>query len=337
MRCLALAQELRKAGVKAMFAVAAIAEELRKRIRSEGFEVSFIAAEPGSATDSLCTSSLLSRNDCDWLVLDGYHFSDQYRRSVAAVSRHLLLMDDGDPRPLCDCDIVVNPDIEDWNTRYPARSQRTQFLLGPKFAFLRREFLNARANHLPSPIATRILVTMGGADPNNVTLQVLEALQHIPEPHLEVVIVTGASNPHTERIRQGIVKSCHKVSLLTNVKDMPELMLNSDLAVTGCGGTWCELAYMKVPMLLITIAVNQESLANSLAREEAALSLGWFGSLSPADIAKGLQSLIANQKLRSGVIANAAELVDGKGAERVVSAMKMVSSSKDSPRLLVVR
>ena len=45
-------------------------------------------------------------------------------------------------------------------------------------------------------LARKVLVTMGGSDPDNVTLQVVRALQQVGIEGLEITVVLGASYPH---------------------------------------------------------------------------------------------------------------------------------------------
>jgi hypothetical protein len=46
------------------------------------------------------------------------------------------------------------------------------------------------------------------------------------------------------------------------------------------GGTCCEMAFMKVPMFLITMASNHDLTVKALIERKAAISPGWFHAVT---------------------------------------------------------
>ena len=82
-------------------------------------------------------------------------------------------------------------------------------------------------------IARKVLVTMGGSDPDNLTQRVVETV--LPEGDFEMTVVAGGSNPHLAKLRQLVSSSGRAARLLENASNMPELMANADLAVAGVG------------------------------------------------------------------------------------------------------
>ena len=328
MRCIALAQAWQRTGGHAIFAMAEGAE-LEERIRSEGIEVVRVPAKPGSREDADQTANLCANRAADWLVLDGYHFSGEYRRSMqSAAAARLLLIDDGaEPQP-CKCDVILNPDPDASPDLYGARDGQGQLLLGPRYALLRQEFLEFRTHRRAIPWkAERVLITFGGGDAHNVTLQVFEALRDLTDLRLEVTVVVGASYQHWTSLQKAVEDSSCPARLLWNVNNMPELMAGADLAVTAGGGTCYELAFMRVPMYLITMAKNHERAAEAYASVTAALYAGWFSSVDRGSLGASLRNAICDRALRSKLVENASRLVDGKGAERVVETMNAIFQS----------
>lgn len=326
MRCAALAQAWRSTGGHAIFALAAGAAELGERLRSWGSEVVTIHAEPGGAEDAAQTNELCHGHRACWLALDGYHFSESYRAKVRNGGARLLLIDDlGDCAPYR-CDIVLN-DNPQASALYNLSGSQTRFLLGPRYALLRREFPDFRrkkSQRNPPDVpdrARRILLTFGGADSGNVTLTVVQALQQLRDLTIEITVVVGASNPHRRSLQEAVDSSPHSARMLLNVNNMPELMSQSDLAIAAGGGTCYELAYMQVPMFLIILAKNQERTVEAFSEAKAAVSAGWFDSLERQALAASLLGLIGDQKLRKNLRENAGRMVDGRGAPRVVEAM----------------
>jgi UDP-2,4-diacetamido-2,4,6-trideoxy-beta-L-altropyranose hydrolase len=235
----------------------------------------------------------------------------------------LLVDDHGEGVPYR-CDVVLNPNPYASDSLYASGGDQTCFLVGPQYALLRREFLDfpRRGASAPTP-ARRILLTFGGADQDNVTLCVLQALEEISDPHLEITVVIGASNPNMESLTKATAKSSHAARLLSNVDNMPEIISNADLAISAGGVTCCELAFMRVPMFLITLARNHEESVEAWGRAKAAWAGGWFDVLERKSLAESLRRLIGDSELRREFVENAALVVDGKGAQRVVEALRL--------------
>jgi UDP-2,4-diacetamido-2,4,6-trideoxy-beta-L-altropyranose hydrolase len=327
MRCIALAQAWRDSGGRVGFILAPGGAEIHERLLSEGFEVREVVAEIGSAADAAQTVELCTRSAAEWLVLDGYHFSQNYRHRIRSVVPRLLLVDDHGEFAPYNCDIVLNTNVYATNAMYPDRKGQTRFLLGSRYALLRREFSEAESRLEEAPEqATRLLVTFGGADPHNVTLQVVEALQELGDLELELTVVLGASNPHRSSIELALKSFSRPAELSVNVRDMPELMARSDLVISAGGGTCDELAFLRVPMFLITIARNQEQAVEAYCRNKAAVVAGWFTVLNRGGLATSLRKVIADKNLRREISAKAGALVDGQGARRVVESMRGVDT-----------
>jgi UDP-2,4-diacetamido-2,4,6-trideoxy-beta-L-altropyranose hydrolase len=322
MRCLALAQAWRDKGGRVIFALGGGAEGIEERLCSESASVVRVCSESGSREDARETAQLCTESGADWMILDGFHFSQSYRESVKTDATRLLLLDDHGACAPYKCDIVLNTNPYAVDAMYLEREDYTVFLLGPQYALLRREFLAAPARSPDvSATARRVLITFGGGDPHNVTLRVVEALHEIHDVKLDITVVVGASNPHRALLSAALERSPHVARLLFNVDNMPEVMTQAELAISAGGGTCYELAIMQVPMFLITIASNHERTVEAYGRAQAALTGGWFDELGPESLAASLRSLIGDPMLRKELTENARRMVDGRGAQRVVDAM----------------
>ncbi len=174
--------------------------------------------------------------------------------------------------------------------------------------------------------ASRLLVTFGGADSHNVTLQIVEALHELDDMEFELTVVLGASNRHCASVERALNHFRRPARLLLNVPNMPELMARSDLAISAGGGTCDELAFLRVPMFLITIAENQEQAVEAYRRSNAAVTAGWFTVLNRGGLANSLRDVISDRNLRKEIAAKAGDMVDGKGAQRVVETMLRIST-----------
>jgi len=174
MRCLALAQAWQDGGGDAVFVLATESPNAEARLTAEGFEVVYINAKPGSAEDARLTTKLAHKYGASWVVVDGYHFGGDYQKIIKEAGLNLLFIDDYGHAGYYPADIVLNQNIHADEDLYRNRASYTKLLLRTRYVLLRREFLRWQGYKREIPeIARKMLVTMGGSDPQNVTLKVL--------------------------------------------------------------------------------------------------------------------------------------------------------------------
>src|SRR5262249_18761698 len=192
--------------------------------------------------------------------------------------------------------------------------------LGPRYVLLRREFLRLQRWPRKFPtIARNVLVTVGGADPNNVTLRIVAGLTLI-ELDFEARVVTGWDNPHFESIKRA-AKNRPTIRLEKNVTNMPERMAWADVAVTAGGSTCWELMLLQVPACVLIKAEIERGVAAELERRKLAVGLGWWSELNPAKLSTELTKLMKDRDERQRLGLAGRELIDGEGANRVVAAL----------------
>jgi spore coat polysaccharide biosynthesis predicted glycosyltransferase SpsG len=220
-------------------------------------------------------------------------------------------------------DVVLNQNINADRLRYTCEST-TRLLLGTCYALLRSEFLAWRGWQRQIPkVAGKILVTLGGGDPDNQTLKIVRALKQVDVDGLETVVVVGASNPHFQGLQSATRNSQSAIRLVRNVTNMSDLMVWADVAVSAGGSTCWEMAFMGLPNVLLVLAENQRGIAEGLAEAGVSLNLGWFKQVMDEHVAEALYGLLGDHNLRQQMSRNGREIVDGVGGERVVSALRV--------------
>jgi UDP-2,4-diacetamido-2,4,6-trideoxy-beta-L-altropyranose hydrolase len=325
MRCLALAQAWKDAGHKTVFATACQNEDLLHRLRDEEFGIHLLARSYPDAGDWDYTKNILAAYPGAWVVLDGYHFDDVYQRQVKELGHRLLVVDDMAHLKHYYADILLNQNLHAQQLQYSCEPY-TRLLLGTRYVLLRREFLVWKDWKREVPeVARRVLLTLGGADPENHTLKVIQALAGAEVAGLEVTIVMGASNPHMETIGRAIGDSPISVRTAENPEDMGRVIKWADVAIAAAGVTTWELLFMGTPALFLALADNQESVGLSVSKAGAGLYLGHANAVSRDDICAKLENVANNRALRKDMSAKGRALVDGSGTVRVVNAIKATS------------
>jgi len=324
MRCLALAQAWRGRGGAVTFLSRCDSSNLRRRITGEG--CAFVAVEhshpdPGDLTHVLERIEGVTARESGRsprVVMDGYHFTPDYHRAIVGSGCRLLAIDDEGSINHWYADIILNQNLHAHANLYRSAETHTRLLAGTQFVLLRREFLEWTKwkREIPAT-AGRMLVTMGGSDPDNVTLRVVRALNRLDLSGLEVKIVAGPANPHVESLEEELRRGSSALQLVPSVDDVPDLMAWADLAVSAGGSTCWELAFMGLPTITVVLADNQKLIAEGLDRAGATVNLGRQADLSVEGLVCALQELIGSPVRRRRMAERGRSLIDGRGAYRV--------------------
>lgn len=320
MRCLALAQALQAWGCEIVFLCFKIPERLKRLLQRENIEVVVFCDDGiGSTGDADITARIAHVLQADWVIADGYAFDGPYQRMIKEHRLNLMALDDYGHAQDYAADIILNPGIRPNPDLYLRRRPSTQLLLGPQYFPLRREFLEIpRYPRLTSPLGEKILVTLGGADPGQVTLKVIESLTELDQ-QLQIRVVAGPSYPDLDRLKAAIRQ--RQILLLQEVDDMAELMMWADIGISAGGGTLAEMAYLGLPAIIIQTAENQAASRFYDTEYGASLYLGDAGTVSNDQILDSVKLLCANSLKRQKMRENGWKLIDGNGGRRVYEAL----------------
>jgi UDP-2,4-diacetamido-2,4,6-trideoxy-beta-L-altropyranose hydrolase len=328
MRCLALAQawqdQAEAQGGRCIFAMVQPVPALERRLRSEGFEVVPVAASPGSPEDATQVAELARAHDARWIAVDGYQFSAEYHRRLKDGGRKLLLIDDSGHAGAYFADLVLDQNVSATDNFYVHREPYTRLLLGPHYSMLRREFKPWREwKRQIAPVGRKILITMGGSDPHNLTTRVIDALKFLKIEEVEARVAIGGCNPNIESVECNAVSGKLKVGVERDVANMAELIAWADVAISGAGSTCWEVCLLALPGIVIHLAENQLPIAEGLEKEGISIHLGGSEDVTPESIARKLEWLLLSPQARQEMSERGRRLVDGRGVERVISAMRI--------------
>lgn len=247
------------------------------------------------------------------VVADGYSFGADFQRRIVEAGIPLMVVDDNGENAEYLAPLVLNQNVHAADSQYARRAANTELLLGPPFALIRREIVEAASRAVPGdrPVA-RCLMTLGGADPLDLTGRTLRHRRH---PSFSWSVLVGGANPRMADYE----REFPDVELVFNSTRFAEHALRCQLAFAGAGGTVWELALLNVPSAVVAVADNQVQLAERLA---ALGAVEYFGDAramgSPASWVEGLEALASSPERRRRLIDSARAIVDGSGAERVV-------------------
>jgi len=324
-RCLALADALRAAGWCCAFALAPGTAETVPALARSGHRLIELA-DPAREAASL---ELALHQGCDLLVVDHYRRDAEFESACRPWASRILVIDDLANRRH-DCDLLLDPTLGRKAADYAPHAPETcRMLLGPDFALLRPQFLAARTAALKRRTSQhairRILVSLGGTDPSNLTGKVLRGIV-LSGVEAAIDVVLGGTAPRLEEARAAA--SPLAISLHTAVEDMAGLMSDADLAVGAAGTTSWERCTLGLPSLMLVIADNQELVAQSLDQAGAAACLGRHETVTEEQLSAEVSALATNPVRLNAMAARAADLCDGRGTQRTMLALLRPAKSK---------
>lgn len=197
-------------------------------------------------------------NDVNVVVFDHYGIDEAYEKQVKEQTGVTILSLDDTYRPH-HCDILFNPNIY-------AKSERYQFIV-PQHCdvqcghpLIREEFKTAKQE--PKPSTDTIFISMGGSDPVNLSMDILQALP----AHEHVNLVTTSSNPHLESLRH-YANHHPNIRLHINTSNIAHIMHESAFAIITPSSIAHEVMFMEVPFIAIQSADNQSEYVAYMKRE----------------------------------------------------------------------
>lgn len=344
MRCLTLADVLRERGADCRFVCREQPGNLLQLIRERGYTTHGLLVDCGESpagedvngphpshadwlgTDWKCdaeqTRAAVGESAVEWLVVDHYALDRRWESTMRPVCRRLMVIDDLADR-VHDCDLLLDQNLgrkpKDYAELVPGECE---LLVGPKYALLRPEFAALRKYSLrrrATPRLKRLLISLGGVDKDNVTGEVLDALNgcRLPED-CRITVVMGPHAPWLEQVKSTAGRMPWDTEVLVGVRNMAELMANSDLAIGAGGSTSWERCCLGLPSLILVLAENQRSIAMALHSVGAGIAIGT--SIDLGTLSDHWASIVDPTALAETAAA-AFRLTEGKGTLLVSQSM----------------
>ena len=242
-------------------------------------------------------------NQTDLVILDRLNNDREIVDALKKSAKVVTFEDLGDGAAVADLlisDLYLNPDV-------PADQQ----LAGVENAILAPTFESLPRKATIEPEVDNILLLFGGTDPSNLAVKSLDALEAIGFDGV-VTVVRGLGAEPIDLSAYSL-----KLNPLSNVKNMPAVMVQADLALSSAGRTITELACIGVPT--ICMAQNAKELTHAHTTEaNGVVMLGLGNDVSTKDLATEIQSLISDYEKRGTLSANALVATSSRSNTKVV-------------------
>lgn len=325
MRCIAFAEGLRERAIDPVFLVRGDAPALAV-VRDRGYSVWVIPDGATPREDALRSVEVRSEAGATLLVTDLCHAAavaewnslHEYHRIVSADTFTLCLTGSGGLE--LPARIAVSPYA---GSRHGCFTQGDRtLLLGPAYCILRREFVRAaQVDRSISAEATKVLVTIGGADAAGIAVHVLRALQRVAcSRALQVRVVVGPATPSPIRARvaDGVEALGRRAAIVHGPPQLARLMLWCDLAVLGDGLTKYEAAATGTPSVMLSRPDSEHDMNATFAALGTTMHVGDFSRVEPDSLAAVIIDLLSDPIRRRAMADRGRQAVDGRGLDRIL-------------------
>lgn len=339
MRCLTLAEQLRKKAVNVLFICRELAGNLNNFIADRGFDLYILPPPHEGISQELnwnyhaswlevpweqdadeTVAYLQKHGNIDCLIVDHYAIEKNWEQRQRRFVQRIMVIDDLADRAH-DCDLLFDQNLAE----YPEEKYQGLLpnhciqLIGPKYALLRQEFIEIRKHlrHRDGSIQ-RVVLYFGGADLYDLASKVLEAIWIMNIPQVQFDVVAGGQNSHAEKVQE-LCSQMPNTRYYCQVSNMSELMTGADLAIGGAGGTTWERCFLGLPAIIFSMADNQTANAELISRRGAACYMGRGDSFDCGKFIAIFQSLLRQPEYVMKMSRSAADIIDGwQGSEAII-------------------
>ncbi|MBP6344057.1 MAG: acylneuraminate cytidylyltransferase [Candidatus Omnitrophica bacterium] len=222
--------------------------------------------------------------DPDVIINDVLDTTDEYMKSLKNLGLKLINFEDLGPG-VKHADIVIN-------ALYPERDSLPNHYFGHLYFCPRDEFLISEFKTVTKDVR-RVLITMGGVDPCNLTAKVLSVIYpYCMERGIAIDLVLGLGYQRTDTL-----KSFPQAKVHRDIKTMSDFMLAADVILTSAGRTVYEAASIGTPT--IVLAQNEREMTHFFASPKYGFTnLGLGKDVKEADILKAFEKLVSDFDFR---------------------------------------
>lgn len=318
MRCITIAEQIKKLGGQVLFITAD--EQAEDMLSQAGMEHVCLHTQWNRMEEELpVLREIIELAGIRTLLVDSYQATPAYFEKLRPLVK-LACIDDCFEK-VFPVDALINYNA--YHTRFPYEETyggKTKLLLGTDYVPLREEFGVTQIRDEEESKGFSVLLASGGGDAQNAVFGILQrALQTEELKAVTFHAVVGTYHPQGDAI-EAFAKTRENVKVYRPCLDMAGLMADCDAAVSAAGTMLFELSAMRVPTVFFQSADNQRYDREFFEAEERMLFAGDIGQDRETCIEKvceGLKKLAADTVLRERMKEKLARVTDGKGAERI--------------------
>jgi len=251
MRDLVLAEQFKD--VKIIFATQDLPGNINHKIEERNYVIEII-----NSNDLKELVDIIKKHLIDMIVIDNYGIDYAFEKALKEITGVTVFVID-DTYEKHYCDILLNHNVYGDSNKYKGLvPEKCEVRCGSSYTLLRNEFIKEKQKGRQSIDNAKQLnafISMGGSDPTNISIKILEVLKKFSNIYSHVVTTT--SNKNLNELEK-YVRSQNNIALHINSNSIAQLMNNSNFAIVTPSVTINEILYLEIPFIAIKTAENQK-------------------------------------------------------------------------------
>jgi len=313
MRCLRIANRLRKKNTQCSFICRNFEGNLIELIQDNGFQVFLITQETNFSlkkglddlnqsfdwkSDASQTAAILKLIQVDTLIVDHYGLDQKWENIQKDHSRKIMAIDDLDNRKHS-ADILLDQNLfADPQQRYSKHlNANCKKFIGLEYAFIDPDFITQRKIIKKDRAQIKkIFLYLGNTGSSNIVSRILNIFIDYGLDNFKIEVIFSGDTKEKNKILN-LISQYKFIKLLDQQPNLAKLMSSCDLAIGAGGATTWERIYLGLPSIVITVADNQRECSEHLNSLGLIWLIGHHNEVSDKQIVKSIKEVIFERNL----------------------------------------
>jgi len=311
-----IANELKKLNYNVIFLSKNYPEGV-SLLKENQYEIIKLTTESQNIKDSIKEiNETLSSNKKTFNTIIVDHFKEfdnqEYLDSLKLFCNKLFVLSD-EPKQFR-IDVTAVFAFSENQESFNYKNLKTKYYTGLRYFPLHSKFQEVPRKKVNKKV-TNVLITFGGSDPNNFSGKLISILKQLDLSVLITLILgAGFSKEHYNEV---IKEKSENITIKTNIKNMNEHLIETDLCICSAGNTVIEVLTCGVPCIVLPQTELENERAKALEKKELIINMGL--NFTNDRLIAEINKLFSDYSLRKKLSKNAQNYLDGKGIKRIIN------------------
>ena len=253
----------------------------------------------------------LSELKIDLLIIDIPDVNEELVKKVKTPDSFIMILDTSKDQLIPFVNIIVNI--------YPRLSNLESYNIyiyqGFIYWILNSKLSKKKINYTIEETAKTIFISLGTTDAKNLTKEICQKLGNVLKDY-NIFLVIGQGFRDKDYFK-GFCHDHPNFKYYESPKDIYDLMIKSDIAISTGGGTMFELLFIGVPTIIIPNSIENYKLGKLIENEKMVLFSDALNGINKEIFKNELFKLINNYDLRKELNKISRTKFSSNGAEKI--------------------
>ena len=322
MRCLNLAQSLRKQKINIFFISSIDSNKIIKKIKQADIELLRINKnysnknnektwlKKNQLEDAKETIDLIKSKNIFWLIVDSYKLNFIWEKEASKYVKKIFVIDDLFQSKHY-CDLILNQNfVEKKNLDKILCKKGTKILIGPKYALINQNIKKIKlTNNLKN-----IIIFFGGKLQVKIIREILNFLVKKKKFSLKILVMKNSSK--LESIKKKY-KKFKNIKFLILPKNYENLLYNSQFFIGAGGSSIFERLFAGLPNYIFCVSKNQKNNCDFLKEKNLAFMKSIDTQINLKYFKNNISKILNDKDKLLKMSRRGISCVDGQGSKRI--------------------